>query len=280
MRNLLFASHAFFLLTGFLLGWIVAKHVPLSLYLELAGLKSRVFTNTAHKVVINPPDSGLTVLALGQSNAGNTGIGYQRKENINVLNYWNGNWYIATSPLLGAEGKGSNIWPYLADQLIEEHNTIHNVTIVNYSIGATSIAFWNQASTRLKLNQLRKELAQQNITPHYILWVQGEEDNRLGTDAQEFAKNYESLIQHLHSHWPKSHIYSAISTRCQANQPSQKIKNIIEDVSNKYSFTFVGPNTDLLGPAYRFDGCHFNEDGTRMAVELWKQKLTGHILRP
>lgn len=280
MRKLLVTSHAFFLMTGFSLGWLFAKHVPISLYLEIAGIKSRVFTDTSQKQIVNQPNSGLTILALGQSNAGNTGIGYQRKVNSNVTNYWNGKWYVATSPLLGAEGDGSNLWPYLADQILEDHPRIPNITIVNYSIGATSIAFWNQKSTQSKLKQLQKELQQNNITPDYILWAQGEEDNKLNTDKHAFTKNYQAWLQQLHNLWPNSDIFSAISTRCQANQPSQIIKNIIEDVSNRYSFTFVGPNTDLLGPAYRFDGCHFNEEGTKLAAELWKLALTDHILTP
>jgi hypothetical protein len=36
-----------------------------------------------------------------------------------------------------------------------------------------------------------------------------------------------------------------------------------------------GPDTDALGPDFRFDGCHFSRRGADLVATLWFNALTG-----
>jgi hypothetical protein len=68
-------------------------------------------------------------------------------------------------------------------------------------------------------------------------------------------------------------IYVAVNSRCKEHKPDPDIRQAqmrLVDISHGI---LLGPDTDMLGLAYRFDGCYFSDEGLEKASELWVDAL-------
>jgi hypothetical protein len=45
---------------------------------------------------------------------------------------------------------------------------------------------------------------------------------------------------------------------------------------NERTGIFAGPDTDLLGYAYRYDGCHFSTEGLEAYADAWLTAIENH----
>jgi hypothetical protein len=74
-------------------------------------------------------------------------------------------------------------------------------------------------------------------------------------------------------------IYVSIATRCEAEQDNHEVQQAERGVIDRSKGIYPGRNTDLLGFAYRYDGCHFSDEGLEHAASLWLHYLNPSPLR-
>lgn len=212
----------------------------------------------------------MTVVALGQSNAGNHGAPDARNA-PEVTVFFDGQCFRTTDPLPGGTGEGGSIWSRMTQLL--EGTQKRPVLLAVLAVDATTIDDWT-GDTQLthRLIGLLDALAGFSLSPDAVLWQQGESDAKLGKPADEFEKGLQRLVDLIRSRVVEAPIYLAASTVCRSPASSEILlarKAVIE----KNKGVFPGAETDLLLGEMRFDGCHFSEVGRYQAAELWVNAL-------
>ncbi|MGQ0810068.1 MAG: sialate O-acetylesterase [Nitrospiraceae bacterium] len=217
--------------------------------------------------------SGVMVaLAFGQSNSANGGetpkLAGQR-----VFNFYKGKLYRAQDPLLGADGTGGSIWTRLGDHLIERK--LHeNVVFVTIGVDGSEIARW-RPSGDLHANLLGtiRELQRNGLSPTHLLWHQGESDAGLRTSKAAYKQMFLEMASSIKQEGVTAPIYVSIATRCKKQRPESIIQEAQAELVDIPKGIYPGPNTDTLGLGYRYDGCHFSDEGLEQAALLWLEAL-------
>ena len=256
----------------FVAGFMLRPYVSLDSHFKKLGFKSYVFADPSDKTLVQPEisEQSVVILTLGQSNAANHGLPGPVSEQ-GVFNFWQGQYFIAQDPLLGASGRGSNMWTRVGELLLSEGGH-SNVIIAPFAGGNTSIEAWVDGGKLFKqLNKTIESLKSAGLEPDYITWIQGETDNMMGTPIAQYQQRLEQLVRFLRAKDLNSPFIIARATRCGWFPPNQAMHEIQTQVADRYPQVFIGPALDDLGFAYRFDGCHFTHDGLMAAAQLWLQ---------
>ena len=206
------------------------------------------------------------ILAVGQSNSANyADFKFNPRNATKVLNFFNGECYIASSPLLGASGVRGEFLTPLADLLIDS-GRYSSVVIIASGIGNTPISRWREnGDLGLMLNTVLKDVGKRyQITS--VIWHQGERDYLDRTDPSDYRDSFSSLRKILDGNKVNAPIFMAVSTRCgipfvwDAENPIANAQAVLID--NRHIFLGVDSdrflkNNDraLLNP------CHFNKEG-------------------
>jgi hypothetical protein len=214
----------------------------------------------------------LTFGQAGSSNAGET----PKKANGKVFNFYNGKIYLAEDPLLGASGDGGSVWTRLGDQLIERA-LYDTVIFAPIGVGGSAIANWQPGSDlHDKLLQTIRKIQQSGLTITHLLWHQGESDALRHTDKEEYQTMFRTMLANIRNEGVTAPIYVAISSsaRCKKIKSDSAIRQAQEQLVDNSNGIFSGPDTDILGLADRFDGCHFSDQGLEKMSTLWFEALT------
>lgn len=67
-------------------------------------------------------------------------------------------------------------------------------------------------------------------------------------------------------------IYISIATRCRTRQ-HKEIQEAQAELVDIAARIYPGPNTDNLEFSYRYDGCHFTDEGLEREAGLWLSSL-------
>jgi hypothetical protein len=133
------------------------------------------------------------LLVLGQSNAANyQGQRYQSADE-SVINFSEGHCYIASSPLLGADGRFGESWTLLGTKLVR--SGLHTkVILIPAAVGSSSVDRWAAGGdlNRMLLSVIRAAKSQYTITD--VLWHQGATDFSLHTPQESYRLSLKSLI--------------------------------------------------------------------------------------
>jgi hypothetical protein len=227
-----------------------------------------------------PKQTGQTavLLVIGQSNSANHAEKKYTTENpTKVFNFWEGQCYVASSPLLGATGEEGEFITPLADKLIA-NGAYKSVVIVSSGIGGTPISRWQKDGdlNEMLLETLDKVKTTYTITD--IIWHQGESDFGQSTSAKVYASAFHSLLSTMEQKGIKAPTFIAVATKCGYNQawtygnPTAIGQKSLIDNSN----IFLGVNTDtLLDKADRrnTDGCHFSESGQEKTSTAFSEAI-------
>lgn len=220
------------------------------------------------------------ILALGQSNAANSGEGIYKVKNP-VISVYKGKCYKANDPLLGATGNGGSVWGRLSDKLIE-NGMYDYVVIKSIAVGGSPIVSWTQHGNGPvhgnyfgRIINAINELNEIGFNITHILWHQGEQDTSFGTTAKNYKKMFLNMLDGIRKKGGvKSPIYVARASLCQGRS-SREVVAAQNELIEQYDDILQGPNTDLINDSkYRIDGgCHFSESGLALHANKWYESI-------
>lgn len=219
----------------------------------------------------------LELLILGQSNAGNHGL-QAFKTQGKVTNFWRGDYFRAEDPLLGGSSTGGSVWVRMADYLLAGSDQVDEIRLSVLTVDASSIQDWLSSSRiNFELERLVKDLQSADAHIDYILWVQGERDNVIGTSQTDYETGLLQFQARLTSLMNRSlPLVVATSTFCRQYPASNRIAAAINILAKTEPARFIkGPSSDDLGWEYRYDGCHFSGEGQDVMAQRWAKFLEG-----
>lgn len=213
-----------------------------------------------------------TVVAFvfGQSNAANHGGERYKSSTGKVFNYFEGKYYPAADPLLGATGVSGSVWSNLGDKLVNEH-LADNVVLIPAGIGGSTLKQWQSGGRLNKMLKARlAEVKSSGLTVTHFLWHQGESDNMLSPD--EYAVGLGQVIALTKEYFPASSFFVAQVSRCGTMASAPQIIQAQRDAT-KQAGVYLGPNTDVIGLDDRYDDCHFSGRGIELHAKGWLESL-------
>jgi Carbohydrate esterase, sialic acid-specific acetylesterase len=214
----------------------------------------------------------LVLLALGQSNAGNHGVGGTNAASPVTL-FADGKCVLAVDPIPGGTGSGGSIWSRLPRHLMANGYSTPVVLSV-LAVDATSLVDWsaNRSDLHKRLVLHLASMRAQGLPPTVVLWQQGEADARRSTTEESYVNGMQQLVQSVGLN-PTTRWILARSTVCRS-APYEPVRNAIVKLATTMPQFREGPDTDqLLGPMWRSDGCHFSEQGLDRAAAMWAQAI-------
>ena len=217
----------------------------------------------------------LVFLITGQSNAGNYGRGIGRRSESGVYNAYHGRLYLARDPLLGSDGLGISPWIPFAESLLQR-GLAQSVVLALAVRGGMAVREWNQGgSMRAELFARVADLRTLGLTPDYVLWQQGESDAfPFHTSPDDYAHSVRSLVDSLRQAGLSAPVLIVQATRNRYGGPSGPIRNAQEHLVDPSRGMLRGPDTDRLGPEFRYDGIHFSEAGIVALSRMWVAAIT------
>jgi len=214
------------------------------------------------------------LLVLGQSNAANyQGQRYQSADD-RVVNFSEGHCYVASSPLLGADGNYGESWTLLGIKLVNS-GMYSKVILVPVAVGSTSIRQWAPGGS---LNRTLLAVIR-DAKPHFaftgVFWNQGASDFSLHTPGDLYRSELKSLIAMIRAEGVQAPFYITRSSLqldagwSEDNPITRAQASLVDGKS-----IFAGPNTDHdIGEIDRFDGLHFAASGQEKFTDAWLRLL-------
>lgn len=217
----------------------------------------------------------MVALVFGQSNAANFGES-PRVARLGVYNLYRGYFYRARDPLRGANGEGGSVWTRLGDKLIAE-KLFDRVIFVPAAVGATEIAQWAPDGALHPLILKAIEDAQRRrLKITHLLWHQGESDAVLYTSKTDYKQRFLAMLASIRAHGVDAPVFVAVATRCGQYPVNNEIAAAQRELVDPSLGIYPGPNTDLLDESYRYDTCHFSNEGLDAHASLWVQRLKAY----
>ncbi|MBV9747295.1 MAG: hypothetical protein JO157_00625 [Acetobacteraceae bacterium] len=225
-----------------------------------------------------PQDKDTAVLLVfGQSNSAN--LQGQRYAGIDdhVVNFSEGRCYIASSPLLGADGRYGEPWTLLGNKLVRA-NLYRTVILIPAGVGGSSIRQWRAGGdlNRMVISVIRNVKSRYTITA--MLWQQGATDYSLGMTQDEYRSGLRSLIDSIRAEGVRAPFFICTSSYqdsaswSEDNPISRAQHSLVDGVS-----IFAGPDTDHDVTALdRYDGLHFSASGQEKFTDRWVDLLREH----
>ncbi len=267
-------------LGGALGGIAFERYVGSAYFVDWAGMRHLVMgykpRDVSDRVAVAmpsiAPNRTMVALVFGQSNAANSGetLG---AEVPGVYEFYRGRLYRARDPLLGADGDRGSVWMRLGKTAIES-KAFDTVVLVPFAFSATEISRWAPGGNLHEpLLSLMTQARASGMAFTHLLWHHGEADALANTPLEEYEAALRALIASIRSHGVDAPMYVAMSTRCGRTRPNGSIRQAQSAVVDGEAGILPGPDTDSLGLAERYDGCHFSTEGLDRAAELWLQVI-------
>jgi hypothetical protein len=263
-------------LAAFAGGILFEHYVGTNAMIDWVGLRDRVIVHQVRstadrgRVTLPTPARGRTMVALvfGQSNAGNGGES-RGHAHPGVHEFYRGRIYDARDPLLGAGGDGGSVWLRLAAKAVAS-GEFDSVVLVPFAVGASEIARWAPGgSLHDGLLSVLGRARDGGLAFTHLLWQQGEADAIARTSGEAYREKFLAMLAAIRRQGVNAPIYVARATRCGKVRPSEEIGNVQSGLTDPALGILAGPDTDALGFAERYDGCHFSTEGLEHAAELW-----------
>lgn len=208
----------------------------------------------------------LVAFAFGQSNSANHGGEKFISQDPRILNFWDGKFYQASDPLLGASGTSGSVWTAVGHQLIS-YKLTDQFVIVSAGITRTSAQEWANGG-RLHPMFLRRlqELKRLGLEVNHFYWHQGETD--YGTPPEIYRSKLVQIIATTKRYFPNSKFFVAQASMCKTMPSSPDLLRVQSALALEPG-VYPGPNTDTINRDDRFDDCHFSGRGLARAAKSW-----------
>ena len=220
-------------------------------------------------------DKTIVAFVFGQSNASN--FGGEKYSSDKVFNYFDGKFYIAADPLLGAGGNRGSVWTLAARKWIAE-GLADQVIVIPAGVDGKSVNAWKKGTPlRAMLDQRLQDAQTHNLPITHFLWHQGETDNPANPDPgkatlSEYKDTLAEIIELTKTYYPSAKFFIARATRGSDMDPSPELQKAQGSLT-QMDHVFLGPNTDLILNKDRYDDCHFSARGLEKHADGWVDAL-------
>ncbi|MCC6478279.1 MAG: hypothetical protein IT552_03625 [Sphingomonadaceae bacterium] len=228
-----------------------------------------------------PTDRTLTIVAGGQSNAGNYNSAQSKTEaSDQVYVFFRGKCYVAKDPVLGADGIKGSLWPLMGASIAKKLK--QPVLLIVNAAGGTRYLDWTDPHAPY-LPRLKAEIMaarERGYEPSLVLWHQGESDALVERSASEIQSDLQALVDQILAEAPKAQMYLFNVSRCVGPKrpyDSQSVREAQSRLAALDSRVHLGMDTDQLGDDYRWDKCHFNKFGRERIIDMALPKI-GELL--
>jgi len=218
-----------------------------------------------------------TILAIGQSNMDNSGVGFYYTSSQDVLRVGSDyEFYLPESPIthhaLSFNTFGGTFLPLLGDLLVE-NDKYNSVVYANVSVGGSTISQWTPENPDGHFHKI-KTLSEQGFKFTHIIFHQGESDAKtmLDTHPNDYKYMFIQMLKGIRSLGIDAPIYVARASYI-LGVIDTDITNAQTELIETYSDIFPGPSTDLLGSEYRYDDVHFNKEGLIEHANMWNNSI-------
>ena len=230
-------------------------------------------------------DRTAVLLLLGQSNAGNhAGQRFGSEHAERVVNFFDGQCYVAESPLLGSDGTSGEYWTQLGNLLLDS-GSFDEVVLAPVAITGSEIFRWALGGDlNAAMVDTVCKLKQSGYRVTHVLWVQGEIDYVKGTNENDYRNRFVSLVTSLRSHGVAAPVYVAVATKCLGKSNGGTRFHSTDNPVSRAQLALPDPrlnlwngvNSDaLLGDLDRYDDCHFSSSGEQKVAKAWAELLSG-----
>lgn len=229
------------------------------------------YNRTGNRVEVACPTDAVVIVTLGQSNAANW-IRPQsaRSESAAAFNFFQGKCYRVEDPVLGAGGADGSLWTQFAQRLSPELDN-RPVVVIAAAAPSTTVAAWlGKEGHAKRAEEALASARRSGLIPSLFIWHQGESDAAAQTSGPDYKDRLEKLMERIaatnaaaNAKW----ILFAASACSDLPQGSSAIRSAQAELAAERDDTYLALDTDALGPAFRYDGCHFNGEGRRVIVD-------------
>ena len=214
------------------------------------------FRRTAGRSAVNVKTGSAgsaVMLGLGQSNIANEcdpAALYEAQGSVFNFNLFDGKYYVAKDPLLGASHDRSNVMTRLGDLLVGRRN-YQSVVLVPIAHGGTFVGEWSPAGRMFpRLKWTIDQLLEKQTKITHVLWQQGEaESGTSNPNPDEWVRHFLAMVDAIRSAGVDAPIYVAQCTVC-CNDPNEKIRAAQRQVVNPDMGIFPG-QTSISSDATR-----------------------------
>jgi hypothetical protein len=220
--------------------------------------------------------AGATILLVnGQSNTANSFPTPYTATNTGaalMMNPYDGGIYNTADPILGCSNVtvAGNFIGRLEDKLINS-GTSTKVVSCSVSIDGTSSSQWNTISNYGKRTIVAlRRLKAKGLTPHAILWGQGESD--AGVAQATYQANVSALIALTRAEGYNGPWFIALQTMF-GGVTNATIRAAQAALVNHPAGIWQGPDADTISTSFRQDGTHFTDAGADTYAGLWQTAL-------
>lgn len=273
-------------LAGAAVGILFQRYGGSDAVIDWTGLRHLVLAHSVRSVEGRVPvplpaaakGRSMVALVFGQSNAANSGETHGQPH-PGVYEFYRGRLYEARDPLLGGDGEGGSVWLRLGTKAVAS-GQFDSVILVHVASGPAAIARWAPGgSLHGWLLSVIAGARDSGLVFTHLLWQQGEADAMAKTSAQAYREGFLAMLAAIRRMGVDAPIYAARATRCAKARPSEEIRGAQGGLIDPSLRILAGPDTDALGFAERYDGCHFSTEGLDRAAALWLEALRANLVR-
>ena len=221
------------------------------------------------------PQRTAVFLTLGQSQTANAGeTRFAPTGNVFNLNPFDGKLYRARDPLLGCNEDRGNFASRMG-QLLVEKGRWDNVVLLPIGVCGTAIAEWvPDGHLHHRIVAAVGCLRGMRLMPTAVLWGQGEADAVPGANGERYRVSLLRIVGALRALGVEAPVHVAVSTFCNTTSDGNAaIRAAQRAIVRPVDGIFAGPDTDRLGIAYRFDYCHFTDEGLWAVARMWAEAI-------
>jgi hypothetical protein len=220
------------------------------------------------------------MLIFGQSNGANSGdTAYLPSNRVFNLNLFDSQCYAARDPLLGCTENRGNFATRMADLLIQQ-NYFDSIALMPIGVGGSRIKEGTTGGARHRRLQVAiKRAIDYELLFTHVLWHQGESNAGEDADGRLYAACFMNIHSALRGYGVAAPVYVAQATICNS-PPNEIIRSAQRAVVDPALGIFAGPDTDTIGAADRYDGCHMAQSGLIKHARLWIAALTASKSAP
>jgi hypothetical protein len=212
------------------------------------------------------------ILAIGQSNLANHCGTPAASDFGEVVHHG------ATSPLkdpiAGGTGDLGSVWPRVADEL-QRQQWPGSLRLTLAAKGGTSVQEWAPGGPCYEALTERFARGDGEGVTH-VVWQQGEKDTLLETTAAAYTTDFLRMYDGITA------VIGVVPwiicrTSYRFGVTSDAVVGAQSELASSLELAIAGPDLDSLGPAFRRDDTHFNDEGLSRFAAMLAQVIVQNV---